>query len=77
MDDGQEKAFRFKRFFSKIELCLKTSDKICKLIIYCKTYTIYFIYSNSGGLDWVGDSFAYVAHFVFLRDVWIRTSVMN
>jgi hypothetical protein len=26
-----------------------------------------------GGLEWVGRSFAYVAHFVFLRDVWIRT----
>ncbi len=26
-----------------------------------------------GGLECVGHSFAYVAHFVFLRDVWIRT----
>jgi hypothetical protein len=26
-----------------------------------------------GGLERVGHSFAYVAHFVFLRDVWIRT----
>jgi hypothetical protein len=26
-----------------------------------------------GGLECVGQSFAYVAHFVFLRDVWIRT----
>ncbi len=26
-----------------------------------------------GGLQCVGHSFAYVAHFVFLRDVWIRT----
>ncbi len=25
------------------------------------------------GLELVGHSFAYVAHFVFLRDVWIRT----
>ncbi len=25
------------------------------------------------GLEWVGHSFAYVAHFVILRDVWIRT----
>jgi hypothetical protein len=25
------------------------------------------------GLECVGHSFAYVAHFVFLRDVWIRT----
>jgi hypothetical protein len=26
-----------------------------------------------GGLECVGHSFAYVAHFVFLRDVWIRS----
>jgi hypothetical protein len=26
-----------------------------------------------GGLKCVGHSFAYVAHFVFLRDAWIRT----
>jgi hypothetical protein len=26
-----------------------------------------------GGLECVGHFFAYVAHFVFLRDVWIRT----
>ncbi len=25
------------------------------------------------GLEWVGHSFAYFAHFVFLRDIWIRT----
>ncbi len=26
-----------------------------------------------GGLECVGHSFAYVAHFVYLRDVWIQT----
>jgi hypothetical protein len=26
-----------------------------------------------GGLECVGHSFAYVVHFLFLRDVWIRT----
>ncbi len=26
-----------------------------------------------GGLEWIVHSFAYVANFVFLRDVWIRT----
>ena len=31
----------------------------------------YFLYIF-GGLECVGYSFAYVAHFVFLRDVWIR-----
>jgi hypothetical protein len=29
--------------------------------------------SGSGGLDCVGPSFVYVAHFVFWRDAWIRT----
>jgi hypothetical protein len=28
-----------------------------------------------GGLECVGHSFAYVAHFVFLRDFWIRTQI--
>ncbi len=39
-----------------------------------------FVYSNSsifsiffGGLECVGHSFAYVGHFDFLRDFWIRT----
>ncbi len=33
-------------------------------------YNCVFIF---GGLECVGHSFAYVAHFVFFRDVWIRT----
>jgi hypothetical protein len=33
---------------------------------------IFFLYIF-GGLERVGDSFAYVVHFVFLRDVFIRT----
>ncbi len=32
-----------------------------------------FIFYFVGGLECVGHSFAYVAHFVFLGDVWIRT----
>ncbi len=32
----------------------------------------FFLY-YFGGLECVGQSFDYVAHFVFLRDVWIRT----
>jgi hypothetical protein len=35
--------------------------------------TISVTFSFLGGLECVGHSFAYVAHFVFLRDVWIRT----
>ncbi len=33
---------------------------------------VFFVY-YFGGLECVGHSFAYVAQFVFLRDVWIRT----
>ncbi len=32
----------------------------------------YFLVYFLGGLECVGHSSAYVAHFVFLRDVWIR-----
>jgi hypothetical protein len=32
-----------------------------------------FIYLFFVALERVGHSFAYVSHFVFLRDVWIRT----
>jgi hypothetical protein len=32
-----------------------------------------FLYILFGGLECVCHSFAYVAHFAFLRDVWIRT----
>jgi hypothetical protein len=38
---------------------------------YC-IYTFIFVYFF-GGLEFVGHSFANFAHFVFLRDVWIRT----
>jgi hypothetical protein len=31
-------------------------------------FSVYFL----GGLECVGHSFAYVAHFVFLGEVWIR-----
>jgi hypothetical protein len=36
--------------------------------ILCVDHSIIF-----GGLECVSHSFAYVVHFVFLRDVWIRT----
>jgi hypothetical protein len=32
-----------------------------------------YVYYIFGGLECVCHSFAYVAHFLFLRDVWIRT----
>jgi hypothetical protein len=33
-----------------------------------------FLYIFLGGLECVGHSCVYVAHFVFWRDVWIRTT---
>jgi hypothetical protein len=38
--------------------------------VFCKLYSFVYFF---GGLEWSGHSFANVAHFVFLRDVWIRT----
>jgi hypothetical protein len=35
--------------------------------------SFFFVSIFFGGLECVGHSFAYVAHLVFLRDVWIRT----
>jgi hypothetical protein len=32
-----------------------------------------FLYIFFSGLECVGHSFAYAAHFIFLRDIWIRT----
>ncbi len=48
-----------------------TSLDFCGVI-----YFLIFVYFFSG-LECVGQSFAYVAHFVFLRDVWIRTQRAN
>ncbi len=33
----------------------------------------FYIFFGGGGLECVGHYFAYVAHFAFLRDDWIRT----
>jgi hypothetical protein len=43
-----------------------TTRTLCDQLIFC--CCIFF-----GGLECVGHSFAYLAHLVFLRDVWIRT----
>jgi hypothetical protein len=37
-----------------------------------KDIQTFFVYLF-GGLEFIGHSFAYVVHFVFLRYVWIRT----
>jgi hypothetical protein len=43
--------------------------KFLKLVvIYLFFFCVFF-----GGLECDGRFFAYVAHFIFLRDVWIRT----
>ncbi len=47
----------------------KTSDSHISNHAVCQSILVYFL----GGLECVGHSFAYVAHSVFLRDVWIRT----
>jgi hypothetical protein len=36
-------------------------------------YTLVFFVYFFGGLECVGHSFAYIAHFLFLGDIWIRT----
>jgi hypothetical protein len=40
--------------------------------MFARSQQVLFVYFFSG-LECVGHSFAYVAHLVFLRDVWIRT----
>jgi hypothetical protein len=47
----------------------KTSDSNISNHVVCHIFFVYFL----GGQECVGHSFAYVAHFVFLRYVWIRT----
>jgi hypothetical protein len=37
------------------------------------THIFYIIFLFFGGPEWDGHSFAYVARFKFLRDVWITT----
>jgi hypothetical protein len=44
----------------------------CIFIIFVRVLRLFFIYFF-GGLECVGHSFVYVALFVVLRDVWIRT----
>jgi hypothetical protein len=38
-------------------------------------FEIFFFVYFFGGLECVGHSFAYVAQFVFLKYVWIRTQI--
>jgi hypothetical protein len=40
-----------------------------EFVLIYRPHPVYFL----GRLECVGHSYAYVAHFVFLRDVWIRT----
>jgi hypothetical protein len=64
---------------SEFGLSSKMKDFLCQFIFHatslnclrelqCFLFCIFF-----GGLECVGHSFAYVAHFVFLGDVWLRT----
>ncbi len=49
------------------------AEKSCNNMLLSLTRIIFFLYIFFGGLECVGHSFAYVAHLLFLRDVWIRT----
>ncbi len=56
------------------KLCACAIPWVCKYENWeAKIFQKFFIYILFGGLQCVGHSFTYVAHFVFLRDVWIRT----
>ncbi len=68
-----------KFFFDILEIFYGEQVKICKLnclfdfrlMIIVESYAnILFVYFF-GGPELVGHSFAYVDHFLFLRDVWI------
>jgi hypothetical protein len=49
-------------------------ERICNIKIHLVIHLcIYIFLYVFGGLKWRANSFAYVAHFVFLRYVWIRT----
>jgi hypothetical protein len=47
------------------------SSPCCQQVFF--SIFLLYIFLIFGGLECVGHFFAYVAHFVFLRDVWIRT----
>jgi hypothetical protein len=46
--------------------------KRCGAVYVLCIFFIYFLFFF-GGLECAGHSYAYVAHLLFLRDVWIRT----
>ncbi len=43
------------------------------MVLSCSLYSGVLFCIFFGGLEYVGYFLDYVAHFVFLRDVWIRT----
>jgi hypothetical protein len=45
---------------------------VSKINLLCCSFILVFV-QFFGGPHSVGPSFAFVAHFIFLRDVWIRT----
>ncbi len=73
-------------FCNCIELCNRKSTVVVFVSFYCQAVQtrekeewkkgwvcIYLFFIFFGGLECVGHSFSYVAHLVFLRDVWSRT----
>ncbi len=68
--DGQRRLVWPQQSYVVLKI-LKTERKTAKLIMMIKVKFFAYLF---GGLECVGHSFkAYVAHFVFFRDVWIRT----
>jgi hypothetical protein len=66
------------KVFGYIEQCMIVIHAMSFIMIIsdnlsCESCDDYFFVYFFGGLECVGPSFSYVAHFVFLRDVWIRT----
>jgi hypothetical protein len=64
------------RFRIQIWIQLRPTIKV-KFNTHTINKSTNFIVYFFGGLDFVGHSFAYVVHFVFLGDVWSRAAVAS
>ncbi len=52
-----------------------TESKRNATLKHSKNFNVFLFCTFFGGLECVGHNYAYVARFVFLRDVWIRTHI--
>ncbi len=73
--DGERETERREREMAgsggRVLVYLRPATPPCFWIWKGSKYSLFFLFF--GRLECVGHSFAYVAHFVFLGDVWIRT----